>query len=100
QIDYGFGLRQIHFPMEECAFGKFTRPRSAGAGLKTTLQHSRGDQDATVASDLHQVFTSVTGRCAMHRQHHLVHQTVLIMNLTEMLNVRRKGRWSLATAED
>src|SRR6266487_6511856 len=65
QIDHGFRLGEIHFSVQERALSKFAGPRCPCPCAQTGLQYFRGNERATMATDLHQVFARVTGGRAM-----------------------------------
>src|SRR6266566_508688 len=93
QIDHRLSLCQVHFPVEKCALGKFTRPGRPRAAAQTRFKDFRRYQSSAVATDLEQIFAGVTGRRAMDREHHLVDQPAFaIDDLAEMLNMRSESR--------
>ena len=61
QIHDRFGLRQIHLAVQEGALGEFARSRRACASMEAGLENARRHKDSTVAADLDQIFTRVTG---------------------------------------
>ena len=66
QINHGLGLGEVHFAVQKCALGELAGPRGARTRLQARFQDLRGNQCATMATDLDQIFTRVTGRRAMN----------------------------------
>lgn len=95
QIHDRFGLCQIHLAVQECALGEFARPRRACPGMETGFENAGRYENSTVATDLHQIFTRITGRGAMDREHDLVDQSIRFEDLAPSLGVRWKFRWLL-----
>src|SRR5947208_11681617 len=91
QIDHGFSLCQIHLSIEKRALGEFARTRCSSAYAQASLKNFRRNQSSAVATDLDQIFASVTRGRAMNRKHYLIDQLIFCAeNLAEVLNVRCK----------
>src|SRR6266581_9778471 len=65
QIDHGLGLGEVHFSVQERALSEFTGPRRSRPCPQAGFQNFRGNERATVTTDLDQIFTGVTRGCAM-----------------------------------
>ena len=88
QIDHGLGLGEVHFAVEKRALSEFAGTRRPCACAQTSFKNFRGNERATVATDLHQIFARVTGGRAMDRKHRLIDRFIFRPeNFAQMLNV-------------
>ena len=96
QIHHRFRLRQVHFPIQESAFGEFAATRSPRSRPQTSRQDASGHEHTAVATNLDHIFAGVAVRSAMHREHHLVDHAIVLNNFAELLDVRLETRTAAA----
>ena len=84
EIHHGFGLREIHLPIQIRALRELARLRRPRPIFQQQLQNPPRNQHATVAGDLHDILAGVTrGRWEM-REQHLVQLSPAIMDRSEV----------------
>jgi hypothetical protein len=101
QIDYRLGLSEVHFPVEKGALSEFAWTCRSGTSAQTRFKHLCRNQHSSVATDLDQILSGVTGRRTMDGKHHLIDQSAFrAKNLTKVLHVGFKSRRHLFAMED
>jgi hypothetical protein len=101
QIDHRLGLSEVHFAVEKGALGEFARTCRAGTGAHARLKDLCGNQRSSVATDLDQILSGVTGRRAVDSKHHLIDKSAFVVkNLAKVLHARLKLRRRLFAIED
>src|SRR5262249_47837247 len=101
QIDYGLGLSEVHLAIEEGALSEFARAPRARTSAQARFEDRCGNQRSSMATDLDQILSSVTGRRAVDRKHYLIDQSaVQPKNPAKMLHVRFKSRRRLFAMKD
>src|SRR4030095_7118225 len=101
QVNYRLGLSEVHFTVEKGALCEFTWTRRARTGAQALFKDLCRTQRSSVATDLDQILSGVTGRRTMDRKHYLIDQPALWpKNLAKMLHARLEFRWRLFAMED